>query len=97
MEKKGLTLEDKINLVTLRPFRDSHLTILDQRVCGDCKGRECTVVCPVKTYEWEEREGRLIVSFENCFECGSCRLACPFDNIAWIYPPGGFGVEFRKG
>lgn len=97
MAKKSLKLEDKINLVTLRPFRDSHLVIHDQRVCRECTRRECTTVCPVKTYEWEEGDAKIIVSFENCFECGTCRIACPFENIGWKYPPGGFGVQFGWG
>ena len=97
MAKKGLTLEDKINLVKLRPFRESHLAIRDQRICRDCVRRECTTVCPVKTYTWEDGERKVVVSFENCFECGTCRLACPFENIEWKYPPGSFGVEFVWG
>jgi ferredoxin like protein len=92
-----LSLEDKIGLVTLKSYKDSHLTIHDPRICRDCEGRPCVTACPVDTYEWDEAQGRLIVSFENCFECGTCRLVCPYENIGWKYPPGGFGVEFRQG
>ena len=94
-KEKGLTLEDKIFLVKIEKFRESHLKILDQRVCRDCEKRECTNTCPVTTYTWEE--DHIGVAYENCYECGTCRLACPYDNISWEYPPGGFGVEFRYG
>ena len=97
MSHKPLTLEDKINLVKIGKFRNSHLAIRDQRVCRDCAGRECTTVCPVKTYEWQEGEGKMTVSYENCFECGTCRVACPFENIEWSHPPGGYGVTFKYG
>lgn len=94
---KPLTLEEKIFLVKIAKYRESHLVIRDQRVCRDCRSRECTTVCPVKTYTWEEGRGEIAVAYENCYECGTCRLACPYENIGWEYPPGGYGVEFRYG
>ncbi len=96
-EKKALTLEDKIFLVKINKYKTSHLVIRDQRVCRDCRRRECTYVCPVKTYTWEEEAREVKVAYENCYECGTCRLACPYENIGWEYPPGGFGVEFKFG
>ncbi len=98
-EKKPMTLEEKIFLVKINKYRASHLAIVDARVCRDCARRECTTVCPVKTYTWEGEGagGEVKVSYENCFECGTCRIACPYDNITWENPPGGFGVEFRRG
>jgi ferredoxin like protein len=96
-DRKTLSLEDKIFLVKIEKYRDSHLVIRDGRVCRDCAKRECTTVCPVGTYTWEEAHGRIAVAYENCFECGTCRLACPWENIGWEYPPGGFGVGFRFG
>ena len=94
---RDLTLEDKISLVGSRKYRESHLVIADARVCRDCERRECTTVCPVGTYTWDEARAEIHVSYENCFECGACRIACPYENIRWDYPPGGFGVEFRRG
>ena len=97
MSVRKLTLEDKIFLVTSNKYRESHLLIRDQRVCRDCAGRECTTVCPVKTYEWNDDETKLTVAYENCFECGTCRISCPYENIDWRCPPGGYGVVFRYG
>ncbi len=94
---KTLTLDDKIFLVKIKHWKESHLTIRDERVCRECPKRECTTVCPVRTYTWEEGLLALKVNHENCFECGTCRLACPYENIGWENPPGGFGVDFQLG
>jgi len=51
-------------------------------------------VCPAGGYSYREDEG-LSVAYENCLECGSCKIVCEFDNIDWSYPPGGFGVVYR--
>lgn len=96
-KKDSLNLEDKIFLVKINKYRDSHLVIKDQRVCRDCENRECTYICPVKTYTWEKENREVKVAYENCYECGTCRVSCPYENIRWEYPPGGFGVEFRYG
>jgi len=54
-------------------------------------------VCPAGTYRWDEDERAIRVSFENCLECGACRLACPHANISWRYPMGGLGICYRYG
>ena len=96
-DERQLTLEEKIYLVRIRKHRLSHLVISDQRVCRDCEERPCIPACPVGTYSWEQERGEVNVAYENCFECGTCRIVCPYDNILWSYPPGGFGVEFAHG
>ena len=40
-------------------------------------------------------EVNIVISFEACLECGTCRIACEF--IDWRNPKGGFGVCFRFG
>jgi len=94
---RAMTLDDKIYLVTIKKYKESHLLIRDQKVCRDCPNKECTTACPVKTYTWEEHLSEIKVAYENCFECGTCRLACPYGNIDWKNPPGGFGVQFKLG
>lgn len=34
---------------------------------------------------------------ERCVECGACRIVCPYGNIDWHYPRGGFGIVYRFG
>jgi ferredoxin like protein len=50
----------------------------------------------VENYHVEEN-GQTTIYWESCIECGTCRIICPFHNIAWKYPAGGFGVSYRYG
>jgi ferredoxin like protein len=92
-----LPLEEKLGKDKLTPAPSSHLVVRDTAVCVGCPGRECIPACPAGTYEWDAESRRLHVSFENCLECGTCRVSCPFDNIEWTNPSGGFGVSYRYG
>jgi len=89
-----MSVNDK--LIKTRFVVDSgtpHITV-DTSGCTGCQG-PCLVVCPGQCFEREQ--GRLTFSWENCIECGSCRLVCSKDAITWDYPRGGFGVCFRHG
>lgn len=95
-EQAGMSLEDKLYVTKFNPDDRSHLVIINQEVCQTkCQDRPCTYFCPAEVYEWEE--GKILVSFEGCLECGSCRIGCSFENIDWRYPRGGFGVSYRFG
>jgi ferredoxin like protein len=97
MAKTKLTLEDKLYLVKFKPDEKTHLVIKDLNICIEKCGRPCTSFCPAGVYKWDEPNRNMIVSYEECFECGSCRISCPFGNIEWRYPRGGFGVQYRYG
>lgn len=97
MPKEELTLEDKLYLVKFKPDEKSHLVIKDMKTCVEKCGKDCTKFCPAGVYKWDEGNKYVIVNYEECFECGSCRISCPFGNIDWSYPRGGFGVQFRYG
>lgn len=91
-----MTLDDKLFTVKYRPDSKSHLKP-DFEKCKTCISKTCTVICPAKVYEWEENEQKLTVNFENCLECGACRIACEKNCIDWEYPNGNKGVTFRNG
>lgn len=76
---------------------NAHIKIPDPKVCLGCKDKPCTTVCPAGVYEWNEAQKQLIVSYENCIECGAARVMCPFNNIQWEPPRGGFGVNYKFG
>jgi ferredoxin like protein len=63
--------------------------------CGGCKEKPCLVTCPVQCYT-KETHG-VAFSWENCVECGTCRIVCPHMAVTWNYPRGGYGVCFRYG
>lgn len=92
--KTEVNIDDKLYLNRWKPDHQSHLVIKDPRVCAEkCTQKDCTVFCPARVYEW--RDGRIAVGHEGCLECGACRIACPYGNIEWNYPRGGYGVQFR--
>ncbi|MCL5958290.1 MAG: 4Fe-4S dicluster domain-containing protein [Chloroflexi bacterium] len=91
-------IEDKLFLVKFKPDHEPHLAIISQDVCRTkCSNRPCTFFCPARVYEWEESDAKMTVGFENCLECGACRIGCPHQNIDWRYPRGGVGVTYRYG
>jgi ferredoxin like protein len=94
---KSLPVEERLYADEHRPDSVSHLTLADPEQCSRCAERECTRVCAAETYRWEDDTRRLTVSFENCLECGACRIACPHHNIEWRYPMGGMGICYRYG
>lgn len=89
-------LENKLYTVKFEPDMVSHLQPV-QECCRICKSRACTVICPAAVYEWDEYAQRLIVNYENCLECGACRIACESCSLGWVYPKGTKGVTFKQG
>lgn len=91
--KNKVNIDDKLFLNTYNTDTIAHIKIIDQSVCAKCKDKPCTYLCPARVYE--DKDDKITVGFEGCLECGACRIACPFYNIDWNYPRGGFGVQFR--
>ncbi|MGC9358698.1 MAG: ferredoxin family protein [Anaerolineae bacterium] len=42
-------------------------------------------------------DGKIQVAYQACVECGSCRVGCPYKNIGWQLPRGGYGVAYKFG
>jgi ferredoxin like protein len=90
-----MSIDDK--LLRIRFVVDSgtpHIFV-DTALCDGCSEKPCLVGCPVQCYK-KESHG-LVFSWENCVECGTCRIVCPRGAVNWNYPRGGFGVCFRYG
>ena len=87
-------------LMSLKYFVDeeggSHLTIEDHAVCSECQDKPCLTFCPADVYVLDDA-GIVQVAYNNCVECGSCRIGCPYGNIGWVLPRGGFGVAYKFG
>lgn len=94
---RPMSLDDKLGLLTYKNDHQSHIKILDAKVCLDCKNKPCVSGCPAGVYAWDNDQEKLIVSYENCIECGAARMLCPFANIEWNPPRGGFGVSYKYG
>ncbi|MBF0384295.1 MAG: 4Fe-4S dicluster domain-containing protein [Candidatus Omnitrophica bacterium] len=93
-QNKKLSIEDKLFLVKNKKDKISHITI-NKKICKKCQHKACLIVCPAKSYE--ENHGTIEVAYENCLECGSCRVICTDGAIKWENPRGGFGVRFKNG
>ena len=48
-----------------------HIT-LEESACAVCPDAPCLTVCPTQCYIKEKE--KLTFNWENCIECGSCRL-----------------------
>ncbi len=90
-----LTIEDKLYLAKYKLDEKPHLIIISQGVCAECVNKPCMIVCPTDVYAWSENKN--IVSYDNCVECGACRIVCPYQNIEWKYPRWGMGISHRFG
>ena len=95
------SVETKLGLLEYKKSPETHITIAksgpDSPCVTQCHDKPCTTVCPAKVYEWEADHKKIIVNYENCIECGACRMLCPFDNIKCDWPRGGFGVQYKWG
>jgi ferredoxin like protein len=87
-------LENKLYTVKYTPDNTSHLKPV-QECCRLCKSKICTIICPAGVYEWDNN--KLVVNYENCLECGACRIACEDGSLGWEYPKGTKGVTFKQG
>ncbi|AFQ44426.1 ferredoxin family protein [Desulfosporosinus meridiei] len=93
-----MKLDDKLYLVRFNTDKLSHIKIANPSVClQQCQDKPCTRFCPAHVYDWDEEEKRIAVGYEGCLECGTCLIGCPFGNIDWKYPRGGFGVSWKNG
>lgn len=91
------SLEERLYRIRYRTAKESHLTIRNEDVCLHCKDKSCNFFCPADVYEWDEAQQKNTIAFENCIECGTCRLGCPTANIEWVYPTGGYGITYKFG
>ena len=78
-------VEDKLFFVKARPDVESHIKV-NEYFCGLCKGKECTKFCPSNVFSFSEIDGRFIVAYENCLECGACTIGCPYGAIQYENP-----------
>ena len=95
MEKKSKEIQNKLTNVKYKCATESHL-ILDKDICAKCKEKTCIYICPADVYNVNEATGEIVVQYENCLECGACKIACPKKSINWKYPPSGCGVVYKN-
>jgi ferredoxin like protein len=88
------TLAEKMSTVRFRVDSEPHI-VVDSRICQECTLHSCIYVCPANLFSLLS-DGSILFNYEQCFECGSCYVACNREGaITWRYPRGGYGVSFR--
>lgn len=89
------TFEERMRTVRFRIDDRPHITV-NAAVCKDCSVRACVYVCPANLFVPLD-DGGILFNYEECFECGTCYIACNQEGaITWTYPRGGYGVTFRE-
>ncbi len=91
------SVADKLFMIRYKCDDVSHLVIKEPQPCIECETKDCNYFCPADVYDWDMKQMTTSVAYENCIECGTCRIACPSDNIGWVYPKGGFGITYKFG
>lgn len=82
-------------LGTLRYNIDKKAHIQVTLTCMECEAKPCILGCPAQCFDLINDEVKF--QYEDCIECGTCKILCDKKAIEWNYPRGTFGVAFRKG
>lgn len=91
-----MNINEKLSALKYNKDTISHLSV-NNDICMRCNDKCCTYICPAEVYQWNEEKCIMNIRYENCLECGACKIACPKKNITWVYPKAGFGVKFKNG
>ncbi len=89
------TIEDKLSTIKYNCDNKTHL-VVNQEFCKNCHNRSCTHICPAHVYTYNDSENCLDVEYENCLECGACKIVCQHECIEWSYPKQGCGVIYSN-
>ena len=89
-ETNEVPIEEKLYITKLRPDIEPHIKT-NFEICISCEGKECTKFCPANVFSWSNIDDQLVIAYENCLECGACRIGCPYGSIDFSHPNAGFG------
>ena len=93
-----LPLEEKLYRTRFETDPDFRHLEVDDSVCRRCADKTCLYLCPAEVYSPNPNDDRLVVArYENCLECGTCRVMCEPEGVHWQFPNGGMGVKYRFG
>ena len=90
-----MNVDEKLFKVRFNVDQENPHLGIDRAKCQGCTNRVCLFLCPSKVFKLEGDE--ITLSWQECMECGTCRVSCPEGSIEWRYHRGGFGVCFRCG
>ena len=78
-DEKNVNIDEKLGLLTYKADHSfAHIKIKDASETSPCitkcEEKTCTKVCPARVYTYEEAQKKVLVAYENCIECGACRM-----------------------
>ncbi|GAB6136899.1 ferredoxin family protein [Halanaerobaculum tunisiense] len=87
--------ESPLKYVTIKAAKESHISIRDSQICRtECENKPCTYYCPTRVYSWNGEKNKIRIDHTRCVECMACPYGCPYQNINWEFPAGGYGVNY---
>ncbi len=89
-----MKLEEKLGLLRFNIDKEPHI-IVKLEECEKCQSKPCISGCPAGCFKIEQN--KFTFQYEDCIECGTCKIICPNRVIEWNYPRGTFGVSFTYG
>lgn len=88
-------VEERLATTRFRVDNKPHITV-NNEICKECSTQTCVYVCPANLFT-PLSDNTILFNYEQCFECGTCYVACNREGaITWTYPRGGYGVSFRE-
>jgi ferredoxin like protein len=87
-------IETKLGTLQYNIDKEAHIQV-NSEICKNCNSKPCILGCPAQCFQLID--GQLHFQYEDCIECGTCKILCDKEAIQWNYPRGTFGVAFRKG
>jgi len=87
---KKLKLEDLLQRDVWDVDEARHIEVLDQR---GLPIKALLLLCPMGCYTMAGE--RLLMSYEGCVECATCRVLSNPHQIRWEYPRSGRGIQYR--
>ena len=85
--------DDKLALNLFHIDTKPHIEV-DHEKCRVCPHKLCTYICPAENYT-ANGDDDIAFSWEGCLECGTCRIVCDLGALTWVYPQGGYGINYR--
>jgi ferredoxin-like protein FixX len=69
---------------------------VDHEKCVGC--RNCVIICGMDLWKIQDGKATLRRDYKkSCTECASCYTVCDYDAIEFTFPPGGYGVVYKRG
>ncbi len=88
---KRFRIEELIRRNIWEIDREPHIKILKEE---DLSVKALTRLCPMRCYVLEEN--KLVFHYEECVECGLCRVLSDPASLKWEHPRGGKGIIYRR-